>query len=141
RQAAAASRMRVQASPLALTARQPPKGTGGAPIGGGSTHRRASGRGSSYSPGQVYTGTGFDVCATPSPSRMSAWSSSYHAVGVYIGGTNMACSQPNLTASWVSQESAAGWHLIPIYVGLQAPQNDCGCAGISPSRASSQGQA
>jgi hypothetical protein len=94
------------------------------------------------SPGGVYTGLGFDVCSTPSAAQMSAWaSSSYHAIGVYVGGTNMACTQPNLSAAWVSQESAAGWHLIPIYVGLQAPSNSCGCAAISKSGAASEGRA
>lgn len=95
-------------------------------------------------PGQVYTGSGFDACNTPSSSQMSAWGSSpYRALGVYIGGANMACSQPNLTATWVSQQSAAGWHLIPIYVGLQAPSNSCGCASVSSSTstAASQGAA
>ena len=93
-------------------------------------------------PGGVYTGSGFDVCSTPSASQMSAWGASrYHAIGVYIGGVNMACAQPNLSAGWVSGESAAGWHLVPIYVGLQAPGNSCGCAAISPSNASSQGTA
>jgi len=73
---------------------------------------------------------------------MSAWSASpYRAVGIYIGGANMACAQPNLTAGWVSAQSAAGWRLIPTYVGLQAPHNGCGCAAISPSRASVEGAA
>ena len=36
---------------------------------------------------------------------------------------------------------AAGWHLIPTYVGLQAPSNSCGCASLSPSRATAQGKA
>lgn len=94
------------------------------------------------SAGSVYTGLGFDSCATPSATTMSAWASSpYRAVGVYVGGTNMACSQPNLTSSWVSAETAAGWHLIPTYVGLQAPSNSCGCAAISPSAAGSEGAA
>jgi hypothetical protein len=94
------------------------------------------------SAGQVYTGVGFDICSTPSTTKMSAWGSSpYRAIGVYIGGTNMACSQPNLTAAWVSQESSAGWHLVPIYVGLQAPSNDCGCSGIASSSATSEGKA
>ncbi len=93
-------------------------------------------------PGAVFTGEGFDACSTPSSSQMSAWGASrYGAVGVYIGGTNMACSQSNLTSSWVGTESAAGWHLIPIYVGLQAPGNDCGCAAISSASATSQGGA
>ena len=91
-------------------------------------------------PGQVYTGSGFDACSTPSASQMAAWGSSpYRAIGVYIGGANMACSQPNLTAAWVSQESAAGWHLIPIYVGLQPP-GSCGCQSISTSPSSAAGQ-
>ncbi|MBV9605791.1 MAG: DUF1906 domain-containing protein [Solirubrobacterales bacterium] len=90
----------------------------------------------------VYTGPGFDVCSTPSSSAMSAWGSSpYRAAGVYIGGANEACSQPNLSASWVEQESAAGWMLLPIYVGLQAPNNGCGCAAIVPSQASAEGTA
>jgi len=95
-------------------------------------------------PGEIYTGTGFDACSTPSSGQMSAWgASSYRAVGVYIGGTNMACSQPNLTPTWVSQQAATGWHLIPIYVGLQAPSNSCGCAGIStsPTTAAAEGTA
>jgi glycoside hydrolase-like protein len=93
-------------------------------------------------PGEVYTGLGFDACATPSSSQMSAWDASgYRAIGIYIGGTNMACAQPNLNSAWVSSQSAAGWHLIPIYVGLQAPSNSCGCAAISAAGASGQGTA
>jgi len=73
---------------------------------------------------------------------MSAWlASPFRADGVYLGGANMACSQPNLTASWVAAESAAGWHLLPLYVGLQAPSNSCGCAGISPASATVEGEA
>jgi glycoside hydrolase-like protein len=91
-------------------------------------------------PGQVYTGLGFDACSTPSPATMSAWDASpYRALGIYIGGANMACSQPNLSATWVGEESAAGWHMVPIYVGLQSPSNSCGCAGISPAVAATQG--
>ena len=85
----------------------------------------------------VYTGLGFDACATPSPTAMSAWGASpYRAVGVYVGGANEACAQPNLTSTWVAQESAAGWVPLPVYVGLQAPKNGCGCAAINPSQAS-----
>jgi len=96
-------------------------------------------------PGQVFTGRAFDACSTPSAATMSAWRSSspYGAIGVYIGGTNMACSQTNLTSTWVSAQSAAGWHLLPIYVGLQAPGNGCGCAALSssPATAAAQGAA
>jgi Domain of unknown function (DUF1906) len=90
----------------------------------------------------IYTGLGFDACSTPSASAMSAWAASpYRAVGVYIGGANEACAQPNLSPSWVQQETAAGWVLIPTYVGLQAPSNTCGCAPIIPSEATAEGTA
>jgi Rv2525c-like, glycoside hydrolase-like domain/Putative peptidoglycan binding domain len=70
-----------------------------------------------------YLGRGFDACTAPSQAAMNAWlaGSSYAAVGVYIGGLNRGCSQPNLTAAWVAQQVHSGWHLIPTYVGLQAP--------------------
>ncbi len=91
----------------------------------------------------VYTGLGFDACSAPSPSAMSAWSQSpFHAVGVYIGGVNSACAQPNLTPGWVTSEVAAGWHLIPTYVGEQGG-GACGgsCASINPSQATADGEA
>ncbi len=91
----------------------------------------------------TYAGLGFDACTAPSTSAMSAWSASpYRAIGVYIGGVNEACSQPNLSSSWVAGQTAAGWHLILTYVGLQGP-GACGgsCATISSSSASSQGAA
>ena len=86
-------------------------------------------------------GLGFDSCAAPSSSEMSAWRSGspYASVGIYIGGVNRACAQANLTAGWVSSQAAAGWRFIPTYVGLQAPGNGCGCSAISPSAATSQG--
>ncbi|HYZ28856.1 MAG TPA: DUF1906 domain-containing protein [Thermoleophilaceae bacterium] len=95
-----------------------------------------------------YEGPGFDACAAPSSQAMQAWaaSSPYRAVGIYIGGTNAACpagsaANPNLTASWIGQQLAAGWRLIPAYVGLQPPNSLCDCVRMSsnPSRASSQG--
>lgn len=90
----------------------------------------------------TFTGLGFDDCSLPSEALMAAWHASpYRGVGVYIGGTNMSCSQPNLSPDWISREVASGWHLAPIYVGLQAPNNLCSCAGIAPSQASAQGRA
>ena len=90
----------------------------------------------------LYTGLGFDACSTPSSAAMSAWGSSpFRAVGIYVGGANVACSQPNLSAGWVQQESAAGWVLLPIYVGLQAPSNSCRCAAIVPGQAPAEGTA
>jgi hypothetical protein len=69
-----------------------------------------------------FTGKGFDACTAPSAATMQTWlqRSPYRAVGIYIGGSDRACAQPNLTASWVSQQQSAGWHFMPIYVGPQA---------------------
>jgi Rv2525c-like, glycoside hydrolase-like domain len=69
-----------------------------------------------------YHGIGFDACAAPSPSYMTTWlrRSPFRAIGVYIGGSDRACAQPELTPSWVRGEAAAGWHFIPMYVGPQA---------------------
>ncbi|GAA2106745.1 hypothetical protein GCM10009759_45240 [Kitasatospora saccharophila] len=73
--------------------------------------------------GTDFTGKGFDACAAPSSSLMAGWlaDSPYRAVGVYIGGARLGCpSQPNLTPAWVSQQATAGWHFMPLYVGIQA---------------------
>jgi hypothetical protein len=69
-----------------------------------------------------YTGPGFDTCAAPSSSVMQTvlQNSPYRAVGIYIGGSDRACGQVNLSAAWVSGEAAAGWHFLPLYVGPQA---------------------
>ncbi|HEY6278738.1 MAG TPA: glycoside hydrolase domain-containing protein [Streptosporangiaceae bacterium] len=67
-----------------------------------------------------YTGRGFDACAAPDPATMVAWlHSRYRAVGIYIGGSDRACAQPNLTPAWLVQQAAIGWHFIPLYVGPQ----------------------
>lgn len=68
-----------------------------------------------------FRGLGFDTCAAPSEGTMRAWRASpYRAIGIYIGGSDAACAQPNLTAGWLRDEAAAGWHFIPTYVGPQA---------------------
>jgi Rv2525c-like, glycoside hydrolase-like domain len=84
-----------------------------------------------------YTGLGFDTCAAPSAAYMKAWRSKspYRAIGVYIGGSDEACAQPNLTKSWLTKEAAAGWHFMPMYVG---PQAEFGELGKHPGH---QGQA
>ncbi len=92
--------------------------------------------------GAAFTGLGFDACSAPSSATLAAWSSSpYRAVGVYIGGENEACSQANLNSAWVAGETAAGWHLIPTYVGLQAPGACSGCAAIQSGQAAAEGTA
>ena len=97
----------------------------------------------SVSSPEAFTGLGFDACAAPSSRTMTAWAASpYRGIGVYVGGGNRACSQPNLTSTWVGEQVAAGWHLIPTYVGLQAPTSACGsCAKLSTtfSKATAQG--
>jgi hypothetical protein len=105
----------------------------------GADARAARARTSGLPPAHIstaaYTGLGFDACTAPSRRSMSAWAGSpYRAIGVYIGGLNRGCSQPNLTASWVAEQTAAGWSLIPTYVGLQAPTSSCSsCAKLSTS--------
>jgi hypothetical protein len=120
-----------------------PTGTSGATGTTGSTGSTGtSGLAGFKGSSSTYTGLGFDACQDPNPTQLNAWlASPYRAVGTYIGGANMGCSQPNLTPANLSAEVAAGWHLIPTYVGLQAPSNSCGCAAITPSKASAQGTA
>ncbi|MFE5729777.1 glycoside hydrolase domain-containing protein, partial [Streptomyces sp. NPDC056528] len=69
-----------------------------------------------------HRGKGFDTCAAPSAGAMNTWkdSSPYDAVGIYIGGSMRACSQPNLTPSWVKDRAEDGWKFIPLYLGVQA---------------------
>ncbi len=69
-----------------------------------------------------YHGLGFDACAAPSAAYMRAWrrNSPYRAIGIYIGGSDRACAQPNLTRRWLRRETRAGWHFMPMYVGPQA---------------------
>jgi hypothetical protein len=93
--------------------------------------------------GSIFTGLGFDSCSAPSSKAMAAWAESpFRGVGIYIGGENSACSQPNLSPSWVSAQTTAGWHLIPTYVGLQATTSSCSsCAKMTTVAAGTQGTA
>lgn len=69
-----------------------------------------------------FTGLAFDTCTAPTVAQMTAWKASpYKAIGIYFGGVNRGCTQPQLTASWVSTVTRMGWRLIPIYMGYQAP--------------------
>ncbi|TDU05739.1 uncharacterized protein DUF1906 [Streptomyces sp. 846.5] len=75
---------------------------------------------------RTFTGQVFDACAAPALTTMNAWradgGNTFGGVGVYIGGSNRACSQPQLTSAWVSSVSSSGWQIVPIYVGAQAPR-------------------
>jgi hypothetical protein len=72
---------------------------------------------------------GFDTCAAPTKSAMNTWwsSSPYFNIGIYFGGANRSCAQPNLTSSWIAyvQSGPRNWGLIPIYVGRQMPNPYC----------------
>jgi hypothetical protein len=72
-------------------------------------------------PGSL-TGYGFDTCSAPTQEVMDAWwrTSPYAAVGIYIGGSNRLCEQPELDAGWVRKQQRRGWHLLPVQVGPQA---------------------
>ncbi|MFW5470295.1 glycoside hydrolase domain-containing protein [Knoellia sp. CPCC 206435] len=63
----------------------------------------------------------FDTCTAPSLTALGAWRgrAPYTGVNTYFGGRNRACTQPNLTASWVRSATAAGWFLVPTYMGDQ----------------------
>jgi hypothetical protein len=91
----------------------------------------------------IFVGDGFDACAAPSAGAMTNWlSSSYRAVGVYIGGANRACAQVNLTSSWLTGIVAQGWRYFPIYPGLQSScVQAAGDATINTAQASQEGKA
>ncbi|GAA3350300.1 hypothetical protein GCM10020358_75660 [Amorphoplanes nipponensis] len=93
----------------------------------------------------TFAGQAFDACTAPSNASMAAWrkASPYRGIGIYIGGNNRGCTQKELTAGWVHTQVAAGWHLIPLYVG---PQASCTIATkkknlISNAQAAAQGAA
>jgi hypothetical protein len=91
----------------------------------------------------LYAGPGFDTCSAPSLGTMQSWlASPYRAIGIYLGGANRACPDGNLSASWTASVVAAGWNLLPLYVGLQAPcVSQAGLALINPSTAAADGSA
>src|SRR3954463_1708585 len=90
----------------------------------------------------VFTGYAFDACHAPSTASLQAWQASpYRGLGIYIGGANRACNQPNLTPDWVQQTTASGWSLLPLYVGLQAPCiSQSGLSKISSTLATAANQ-
>ena len=93
--------------------------------------------------GGTFTGLGIDTCTAPSLNALSAWlASPYRAAGIYVGGVNRACSDGNLSVSWVEAATGGGWSLIPLYVGLQAPcVGDKSLRRIDPAAPGSQGRA
>src|SRR4051812_32202280 len=71
----------------------------------------------------IEQGQGFDACTAPSTSTMQKWwtNTPWSWVGIYIGGSVRACSQPNLTAAWMNTTYAQGWRYELLWVGPQAP--------------------
>ncbi len=92
-----------------------------------------------------YDARGLDSCNAPTHAQMAAF---WHQTpwwwwGVYIGGSNRACPNTNLTPRWIHREVRRGWGLQPIWVGLQAPcANQGGLATMSwhAARAYKQGR-
>jgi Domain of unknown function (DUF1906) len=84
-----------------------------------------------------FHGLGFDACAAPSAPTMRTWKrhSPYGAVGIYIGGSDRACDQVNLTAAWVRREASAGWRFFPMYAGPQAAFAELNSASRQGTRA------
>jgi hypothetical protein len=82
---------------------------------------------------QVFIGQGFDTCELPTVSQLQTWwdSSPYKSVNLYIGGSNRACSNLSLSATYLKTIHQQGWKFFPTWVGPQAP-----CTGY-PSRMSS----
>ena len=85
------------------------------------TPAHAAPGGGGAEPGSL-TGYAFDTCATPAQEVMDAWrlSSPYAGIGIYVGGSNRLCDQPELDADWVGTQQRRGWHLLPLWVGPQA---------------------
>jgi hypothetical protein len=111
-------------------------GLGFALTGGGSASSGAA-------KASAFEGYAFDACNAPKLETLNAWLlSPYRALGIYVGGSNRACGNAQLSPTWTAGAVATGWSLIPLYVGLQAP-----CVGrsdlakISPALAASQGTA
>lgn len=89
-----------------------------------------------------FTGFAFDACQAPTQGQMDRWrtTSPFWAVGVYIGGAERLCAQPNLDKRWVTRQSTRGWKILPIWVG---PQTSCSGYGarIDAAPASSYSKA
>jgi hypothetical protein len=75
----------------------------------------------------IAQGHGFDACAAPSSDTMDAWwrGTPFYNLGIYIGGANRTCNQPNLTKEWIDHQQGTGWGLLPIWVGPQMGNPSC----------------
>ena len=66
---------------------------------------------------------GFDKCALPTVDQMHEWAlySPYDVFNIYLGGSSLACDNPQLNADWVWEVSQQGWEFILTWVGPQSP--------------------
>lgn len=79
--------------------------------------------------GQTYwqtSGIGLDTCVDPTVNQFHAFynGTPYILWGIYIGGDNMGCSQPNLSANYIATITNSvgnSWFLAPVWVGPQDP--------------------
>jgi hypothetical protein len=73
-----------------------------------------------------FAGLGFDTCTAPDQASMDVLraESPYWGVGVYIGGPERSCPQPDLDAAWVRTQAARGWHIFPVWAGRQSQCSD-----------------
>lgn len=88
----------------------------------GATSPAAARAANPVTPG-TFTGYAFDQCNTVTESAMRTWRrhSPFRGVGVYISGDSRACkTQANLTPTWVANQLADGWKILPITLGPQA---------------------
>lgn len=89
---------------------------------------------------------GFDQCAAGSVAQMQAWwtNTPWSDANIYLGGENSACDVANdarLKPSWFKAVFAQGWHLIPTWVGKQAPTSICsGCSKLSTNAVTARTQ-
>jgi Rv2525c-like, glycoside hydrolase-like domain len=84
---------------------------------------------------------GFDACSAPSLTAMRAGRAQFAAVGIYIGGVNRGCAQPNLSSTWITDAAGMGWQMLPLYAGPQASCWGGGGVFINPATAAAQGVA
>jgi hypothetical protein len=95
------------------------------PSVGPSATRSSAGAKPVVVPGR-FAGLGFDACSAPDQATMDELraESPYWGVGVYIGGPERTCSQPELDARWVRTQAGRGWHIFAVWVGRQSRCSD-----------------
>ncbi len=92
----------------------------------------------------VVRGEGFDTSSLPPTSDMATWwdTTTYYAIGVYIGGENYGGSSPN--HAWLASVMTDSWDVWLIWVGPQsacADQAGLGSFSDNPTTAQDQGEA